>query len=126
MLRSLFKTMRPKQWAKNIFIFAPLVFDRKLTDIDAVLNTILGAILFSLIASVVYIINDIADVEADRKHPTKRNRPIAAGKLAIIYGLGGSGHYFACVLSAGNLALLAICRHLPDLPAAQPGLLQVA
>ena len=75
--------MRPKQWAKNIFIFAPLVFDRKLTDLNAVLVTILGAIIFSLIASVVYIINDIADVEADRKHPTKRNRPIAAGKLSI-------------------------------------------
>ena len=69
MLRALLKTMRPKQWAKNIFIFAPLVFDRKLTNIEAVLDTILGAILFSLIASVVYIINDIADIEADRQHP---------------------------------------------------------
>jgi 4-hydroxybenzoate polyprenyltransferase len=85
MLRSLFKTMRPKQWAKNIFIFAPLVFDRKLTNVDAVLHTILGAIIFSLIASVVYIVNDIADVEADRQHPTKRNRPIAAGKLPVSY-----------------------------------------
>ena len=83
MLRALLKTMRPKQWAKNIFIFAPLVFDRKLTNIEAVLDTILGAILFSLIASVVYIINDIADIEADRQHPTKRNRPIPAGKLPI-------------------------------------------
>ena len=73
--------MRPKQWAKNIFIFAPLVFDRKLTNIEAMLTTILGAILFSLIASVVYIINDIADVEEDRQHPKKRHRPIAAGKL---------------------------------------------
>lgn len=83
MLRALLKTMRPKQWAKNIFIFAPLIFDRKLTNIEAVYNTIVGAIIFSLIASVVYIINDIADVEADRQHPTKRNRPIAAGKLQI-------------------------------------------
>lgn len=90
MLRALFKTMRPKQWAKNIFIFAPLVFDRKLTNVDAVLHTILGAIIFSLIASVVYIINDIADVEADRQHPTKRNRPIAAGKLPISYAWASS------------------------------------
>lgn len=75
--------MRPKQWAKNIFIFAPLIFDRKLTNMEAVVNTVVGAMIFSLIASVVYIINDIADVEADRKHPTKRNRPIAAGKLPI-------------------------------------------
>jgi 4-hydroxybenzoate polyprenyltransferase len=83
MLQALLQTMRPKQWAKNIFIFAPLVFDRKLTNIEAVINTITGAIVFSLIASVVYIINDIADVEADRQHPTKLNRPIAAGKLPI-------------------------------------------
>ena len=82
--------MRPRQWAKNIFIFAPLVFDRKLTDSNAVLVTILGAILFSLIASVVYIINDIADVEADRKHPAKQNRPIAAGKLAISTAWGAA------------------------------------
>ena len=82
--------MRPKQWAKNIFIYAPLVFDRKLTDFNAVLVTILGAILFSLIASVVYNINDIADIEADRKHPTKQNRPIAAGKLAISTAWGSA------------------------------------
>jgi len=85
MLRALLKTMRPKQWAKNIFIFAPLVFDRKLTNVDAVLHTIIGAIVFSLIASVVYIVNDITDVEADRQHPIKRKRPIAAGKLPITY-----------------------------------------
>jgi 4-hydroxybenzoate polyprenyltransferase len=85
MLRALLKTIRPKQWAKNIFIFAPLVFDRKLTNVDAVLHTIAGAIVFSLIASVVYIVNDITDVEADRQHPIKRNRPIAAGKLPITY-----------------------------------------
>ena len=97
MLHALLKTMRPKQWAKNIFIFAPLVFDRKLTNIDAVFNTIVGAIIFSLIASVVYIINDIADVEADRKHPRKQNRPIAAGKLPIP------------VAWAATVALLCVC-----------------
>jgi 4-hydroxybenzoate polyprenyltransferase len=83
MFRALIKTMRPKQWAKNIFLFVGLVFDRKLTNPEAILHTILGAITFSLIASVVYIINDIADIEADRQHPTKRNRPIAAGKLPV-------------------------------------------
>jgi 4-hydroxybenzoate polyprenyltransferase len=91
MLRTLLKAMRPKQWGKNIFIFAPLVFDRKLTNAEAVLHTIIGAIIFSLIASVVYISNDIADVEADRQHPTKRNRPIAAGKLPINYAWAAAG-----------------------------------
>jgi 4-hydroxybenzoate polyprenyltransferase len=83
MLKALLKTMRPKQWAKNVFLMAAVVFDRKLTNGHALLHTILGVIAFSLVASVVYIINDIADIEADRQHPTKRNRPIAAGKLSI-------------------------------------------
>ena len=83
MLKALFKTMRPKQWAKNVFLLAAVVFDRKLTNVDAIVHTILGVIVFSLVASVVYIINDIADVEADRQHPIKRNRPIAAGRLSI-------------------------------------------
>jgi len=83
MLLAIIKTMRPKQWAKNIFLFVALVFDRKLTNAEAVLHTLAGALVFSLIASVVYIINDIADVAADRQHPTKRNRPIAAGKLPV-------------------------------------------
>ncbi len=83
MLKALLKTMRPKQWAKNVFLFAALVFDRKLTNTDAIFHTVAGAVAFSLLASAVYIINDIADVEADRHHPTKRSRPIAAGTLSI-------------------------------------------
>jgi 4-hydroxybenzoate polyprenyltransferase len=83
MLRALLKTMRLKQWAKNVFLMAAVVFDRKLTNTDAILHTIIGVFAFSLVASVVYIVNDIADVEADRRHPTKRNRPIASGKLTV-------------------------------------------
>ena len=83
MLKPLLKTMRPKQWAKNVFLLAAIVFDRKLTNMDAMLHTILGILVFSLVASVVYIINDIADAEADRLHPVKRERPIAAGKLPL-------------------------------------------
>jgi 4-hydroxybenzoate polyprenyltransferase len=83
MLKAILKTMRPKQWAKNVFLFAALVFDRKLTNLDAIYHTIFGVVAFSLVASVVYIINDIADVEADRLHPTKRRRPIATGTLPI-------------------------------------------
>ncbi|MBN1303852.1 MAG: decaprenyl-phosphate phosphoribosyltransferase [Anaerolineales bacterium] len=81
MLRAILKTMRPKQWAKNVFLLAAVVFDRKLTNPEAMLHTVLGVIAFSLVASVVYIVNDIADREADRQHPTKRNRPIASGRL---------------------------------------------
>jgi 4-hydroxybenzoate polyprenyltransferase len=81
MLRAVIKSMRPKQWAKSIFLFTALVFDRKLLHFDAFLRTLAGAVLFSLLASAVYIINDIADIESDRNHPEKRHRPIASGKL---------------------------------------------
>jgi len=88
MFNALIKTIRPKQWAKSVFLFAALVFDRKLTNLEAIWHTLAGALVFSLIVSAVYIINDIADVESDRKHPTKRNRPIAAGKLPIPVACG--------------------------------------
>jgi 4-hydroxybenzoate polyprenyltransferase len=83
MLFALIKSMRPKQWAKSVFIFTALVFDRKLLNQSAFLNTLAGAILFSLIASAVYIFNDIADLEADRNHPRKKQRPIASGELPL-------------------------------------------
>jgi len=81
--RSLIKTMRPHQWIKNILVYVPLVFDRKLTHIPSLIRTSTGFILFCLVASVVYIINDIADLEADRNHPVKQNRPLASGDLPI-------------------------------------------
>ena len=83
MLKALLKTMRPRQWPKNIFIFAALVFDKQLLNVEAFLHTLAGFVLFCLISSSVYIFNDIADVEADRQHPEKKNRPIAAGKLPV-------------------------------------------
>lgn len=75
--------MRPRQWTKNVFIFAALVFDKQLFHVDAFLRTLAGFALFCLISSSVYIFNDIADVEADRQHPEKKNRPIPSGKLPI-------------------------------------------
>jgi 4-hydroxybenzoate polyprenyltransferase len=79
----LVKTMRPHQWIKNILVYVPLVFDRKLTDIPSLIQTTVGFVLFCLIASVVYIVNDITDLEADRNHPKKRNRPMASGDLSV-------------------------------------------
>ena len=83
MLTALFKTMRPRQWTKNVFIFAALVFDKQLFVVDSFLRTLAGFVLFCLISSSVYIFNDLADVEADRQHPEKKNRPIASGKLSV-------------------------------------------
>jgi 4-hydroxybenzoate polyprenyltransferase len=82
-LRALLKTMRPKQWAKNGFLFAALIFDRQLMLVEPLLHTIAGFVIFSMLSSVVYIINDIFDIKADQQHPKKRLRPIASGKLPI-------------------------------------------
>jgi 4-hydroxybenzoate polyprenyltransferase len=83
MLKYLFKAMRPRQWTKNAFVFAALVFDRQLLILTSLERTFLAFIIFCLLSSSVYLINDVMDVEADRNHPVKKNRPIAAGKLPI-------------------------------------------
>jgi 4-hydroxybenzoate polyprenyltransferase len=82
-LKALIKTMRPRQWMKNALIFTALIFDQQLDNLPAFLNTLAGFLLFSLLASTVYIINDIADLEGDRQHPAKSKRPLAAGLLPI-------------------------------------------
>ncbi len=83
MFTALLKTMRPRQWTKNVFIFAALVFDKQLLNSKSFLHTLAGFALFCLISSSVYIFNDLADIEADRQHPEKKNRPIPSGKLPI-------------------------------------------
>ena len=74
--------MRPKQWIKNGIIFAPLIFDRQLLLPEPLLRTAAGFVLLCLLSSTVYLFNDLADVEKDRLHPKKRNRPLAAGRLS--------------------------------------------
>jgi 4-hydroxybenzoate polyprenyltransferase len=83
MFRALIRSLRPRQWLKNGFILAAIVFDRQLTNPTALLHTLAGVVLFCLISSSVYLINDIMDLEADRNHPKKRLRPIASGQLPI-------------------------------------------
>jgi len=80
-ITGLIKSMRPKQWVKNIFIFAALIFDVKLFDPHYLAQTVAGFVLLCLVSGTVYIINDLADIEKDRQHPRKRNRPIASGQL---------------------------------------------
>src|SRR4030065_2416291 len=79
----LLKTMRPRQWVKNGLLFIPLIFDKQLTNWPAFARVSLGFILFCFVASSVYIINDLQDLEADRNHPQKVLRPIPAGKLKV-------------------------------------------
>ena len=83
MFKVLLKTMRPRQWPKNIFVFAALVFDKQLFHRTAFLETLAGFVLFCLISSSVYIFNDIVDIEADKQHPEKKKRPIPSGELPL-------------------------------------------
>lgn len=80
---ALLKTMRPRQWTKNAFVLAAVVFDRQLTNPVALYRSVLGLAAFCLLSGAVYIINDVLDLEADRIHPYKKNRPIASGALSL-------------------------------------------
>jgi len=81
---ALLKTMRPRQWAKNGLVFVPLLFDGKLTDIDSLARATGAFVLFCLMSSAVYIMNDLRDIENDRQHPQKRSRPLASGQLSPV------------------------------------------
>ncbi len=98
MLKALLKTMRPRQWVKNSIVFFALIFDKQLFHADALLRTLAGFALFSLVASTVYIFNDIADIEADRQHPTKKERPLPSGKLPVNVARGAAIFILALAL----------------------------
>lgn len=133
-LRYLFKAMRPRQWTKNGLVFLAFVFsvgqEYHLDEPDVwlpMLLKVLGAFAcFALVSSADYLVNDIRDIEADRAHPTKRNRPIAAGLLpvstawsaAVVLGIAGNAAAFAldwrvgCVVLAYTVLMLAYSHSL--------------
>jgi 4-hydroxybenzoate polyprenyltransferase len=80
-LIDLIRSMRPRQWPKNAFVFVALLFDRKFFDPASVLPTIGAFVLLCLMSGAVYLMNDLADIESDRRHPTKRHRPLPSGRL---------------------------------------------
>jgi 4-hydroxybenzoate polyprenyltransferase len=81
-LRAAIKTGRPQEWIKNVFVFAGLLFSGKFTHAHDVLEAVLTFVSFCLISSAGYYVNDLVDVELDRKHPKKRFRPLAAGEIS--------------------------------------------
>jgi 4-hydroxybenzoate polyprenyltransferase len=81
-LRAAIKTGRPKEWIKNLFVFAGLLFSRKFNQPHDVLEATLTFVAFCLVSSAGYYVNDLLDIELDRKHPKKRFRPLAAGELS--------------------------------------------
>ena len=101
---ALIRTLRPRQWVKNLFVAAPLVFARHLGDPEYVLRTMLAVLAFCALSGAVYLFNDVRDVQADRIHPTKRRRPIAAGELSERAALIWAG-ILATAALAGCFAL---------------------
>lgn len=81
-MRKYFKLLRVEQWVKNLFVFVPLFFSGNIQNIDLLTKSIFAFIIFSIAASAVYILNDYNDIEADRKHPEKRRRPLASGAIS--------------------------------------------
>lgn len=124
--------MRPRQWTKNVFIFAGVVFDRQLSLQDPLplFRSVIGFVLFCLLSSSVYIINDLIDIEADRNHPIKSKRPIASGKLPssvailsvigllaiafpIAYLLSPEFFYITLIYFLANIAYTLRLKHIP-------------
>lgn len=87
----LFRLLRPKQWTKNLLLFAALLFSFEEIRTETILATLLGFILFSLVAGCVYILNDFVDRDRDRQHPVKKYRPMASGQVnpshALLFGI---------------------------------------
>jgi 4-hydroxybenzoate polyprenyltransferase len=99
-LRAAVKTGRPQEWIKNVFVFAGLLFSGQFDDLSAVLEATLAFVSFCAISSAGYYVNDLLDVELDRRHPRKRFRPLAAGELSE-----GAALTIAPLLAAGAIAL---------------------
>ena len=110
--RALLRTLRPHQWVKNLFVAAPLVFAKKLTSPSTALAALAAVLAFCALSGAVYAVNDVLDAPKDRLHPSKRNRPVAAGALSAR----------AAVTAAAILAVLA----LAGAALLQPGFAAVA
>ena len=101
-VRNLVRLARPGHWLKNGFVFAALVFARRVTDAGAVLKTVEAFAAFCLASSAVYALNDVADRAEDAQHPSKRGRPVASGAVGV-----GAAVVLGLVLAAGSAALAA-------------------
>ena len=112
-------SLRPEQWTKNLLLFAGLLFGGRLLELDAVITAMAGFAIFSALSGATYLLNDIWDREADRRHPLKQTRPIASGQLDI-----STGAWSAAILIAGAIGTAwLLSPRLAGIAAAYVGLL---
>ena len=101
-VRIYLKQMRIKSWLKNLFVFFPIVFSLELFEWNRLIQAVILALAFCLVSSAIYVLNDLSDVENDRNHAVKKNRPIASGQISIPQAWG----LLICLTIAGaGLAL---------------------
>lgn len=104
-MKDILKMLRIQHYIKNILVFIPLFFSRRIFDSFLFFKSVIGFVCFCLISSAVYILNDIQDVENDRKHPKKKNRPIASGRVSI---KTGKIVFFCCMIITFFLSVLLL------------------
>ncbi len=108
-----FENLRPRQWTKNLLLFAGVIFARELGNSACVKRAVMGAVVFCFSSGVIYVFNDLADRDLDRRHPTKRNRPIASGRLPADLAIKMGGVLLVlCLVAAwalGPLFLAGVC-----------------
>jgi 4-hydroxybenzoate polyprenyltransferase len=97
-LKPFISLIRPTQWLKNLVIFGALIFAREFTNLEHLLTTCLAFVIFCMLSSTIYVINDIVDREADGSHPIKRRRPLASGQVSV-----GQASLLATVLLAAGV-----------------------
>jgi len=100
---SLVLSLRPAQWTKNLFIFAALLFGERLLDFRSVLRATAAFAIFCVLSGVVYLVNDVLDREADRRHPIKMRRPIASGELPVRIAVAAAAILGGSALAAAFL-----------------------
>src|SRR5205809_1399735 len=96
---NLLRSLRPRQWTKNLFVFGALVFAQRLGDRPSVVHAVIAFVVFCALSGAVYLVNDVLDREQDRRHPLKASRPIASGALSV-----STATVAAVVLAGGALA----------------------
>jgi len=107
-MRDWILSLRPKHWLKNAFVLAPLIFSEHYLDGDAVLRALGAFALFSLLASAMYLINDVVDRGHDARHPRKKHRPVASGRILPATALAAAGVFIAIALAASTVLSLRL------------------